>query len=177
MKAAVFAFAILLSLTGVGLFAQGEPILVPDVVDFPKLIPLLPEAPTGWKADKAEGSTMDVGGFKLTNVHRDYQKGEGDNVPTAAISILDSAANPDYVTSATAAWTLKTESSEGYGKPVTIDGNPGFEAYEVEGKHGTLWVMVAKRYFVQIELQGEDPKELQEWIKRVDLKKLSEIKS
>jgi hypothetical protein len=36
--------------------------------------------------------------------------------------------------------------------------------------------MVAKRYFVQIELQGEEPKELQEWIKRIDLKKLAEIK-
>lgn len=176
MKAAGFAFVILIALAGVDLFAQGEPILVPDVVDFTKLLPLLPEAPNGWKADKPEGSTMDVGGFKLTNVHRDYQKGEGDNVPTAAISILDSAANPDYVTATTEAWTLKSETAEGYSKPVTIDGNPGFEAYEVEGKHSTLWVMVAKRYFVQIELQGEDPKELPEWIKRLDLKKLSEIK-
>ena len=70
-----------------------------------------------------------------------------------------------------------SDTIEGYSKPVTIDGNPGFEAYEIEGKHSTLWVMVAKRYFVQIELQGADPKELQDWIKRVDLKKLAEIKS
>src|SRR5438067_13268886 len=62
----------------------------PEVVDFSKLIPLLPEAPPEWTADKPEGSTSDVGGFKLTNVHRDYKKGEGDNVPTASISILDS---------------------------------------------------------------------------------------
>ena len=41
-------------------------------------------------ADKPEGSTEDVGGFRITNVHRDYHKGEGDNAPTAAISILDS---------------------------------------------------------------------------------------
>ena len=58
----------------------------------------------------------------------------------------------------------------------TIDGNPGFEAYEKESKHATLWVMVAKRYFVQIELTNLDPKDLPEWIKRVDLKKLSAIK-
>ena len=36
--------------------------------------------------------------------------------------------------------------------------------------------MIAKRYFLQIELQNQDPKELQEWLKRVDLKKLAEIK-
>jgi len=36
--------------------------------------------------------------------------------------------------------------------------------------------MIANRYFLQIELQNQDPSELQEWVKRVDLKKLAEIK-
>jgi len=156
--------------------AQNEPILVPDAVDHQKLLPILPEPPQGWTGDKAEGSTEDVGGFRITNVHRDYHKGEGEKAPTAAISILDSVANPDYVSATTAAWNSKSETSEGYGKSVTIDGNPGFEAFEKESKHATLWVMVANRYFVQIELQNQDPKELQEWIKRVDLKKLAAIK-
>ena len=156
--------------------AQNEPILVPDAVNYQKLLPILPDPPQGWGADKAEGSTEDVGGFRITNVHRDYHKGEGDKVPTAAISILDSVANPDYVNATTAAWNSNNESSEGYGKSVTIDGNPGFEAFEKESKHSTLWVMIANRYFVQIELQDQDPKELQEWVKRVDLKKLAAIK-
>ena len=116
------------------------------------------------------------GGFRITNVHRDYRKGEGDKAPTAAISILDSVANPDYVSATTAAWNSNSESSEGYGKSVTIDGNPGFETFEKESKHATLWVMIANRYFVQVELQNQDPSELHEWAKRVDLKKLSEIK-
>ena len=156
--------------------AQNEPILVPDAVNYQKLLPILPDPPQGWGADKAEGSTEDVGGFRITNVHRDYHKGEGDKVPTAAISILDSVANPDYVNATTAAWNSNNESGEGYGKSVTIDGNPGFEAFEKESKHSTLWVMIANRYFVQIELQDQDPKELQEWVKRVDLKKLAVIK-
>jgi hypothetical protein len=156
--------------------AQNEPILVPDVVDYAKLLPILPDPPPGWSADKPEGSTADVGGFRITNVHRDYRKGEGNKVPTAAISILDSAANPDYVAATTAAWNFKSETVEGYSKSITIEGNPGFEAYEIEGKHSTLWLMIAKRYFLQIELQNQDPKELQEWLKRVDLKKLAAIK-
>lgn len=148
----------------------------PDVVDYSKLVPLLPDAPAGWTAEEAEGSTSDVGGFKLTNVHRDYKKGEGDTTPTASISILDSASNPEYATTTTAAWSENSETPEGYTKSVTIDGNPGFESYEKEDKHAALWVMVAKRYFVQIELTDQDPKELQEWIKRIDLKKLAELK-
>jgi len=155
---------------------QNEPILVPDAVDYQKLLPILPEPLEGWTADKPEGSTEDVGGFKIANVHRDYRKGEGDKAPTAAISILDSVSNPDYVSATTAAWNNNTESGEGYAKSVTIEGNPGFEAFEKESQHATLWVMVANRYFVQIELQNQDPAELQHWIKRVDLKKLAEIK-
>jgi len=171
-----FVLTLLISCAAGAMYAQNEPILVPDVVDYEKLLPILPDAPPGWTADKPEGSTEDVGGFRITNVHRDYHKGEGDKAPTAAISILDSIANPDYVTATTAAWNNNSETSEGYSKSVTIDGNPGFEAFENESKHATLWVMVANRYFLQIELQNRDPKELQEWVKRVDLKKLGEIK-
>ena len=175
-QARLFALALVISL-GIGIsYAQNEPVLVPDSVDYQKLLPILPDAPQGWSADKAEGSTEDAGGFRITNVHRDYHKGEGQNVPTAAISILDSAANPDYVSTTTAAWNNTSETSEGYGKSVTIDGNPGFEAFEKQDKHATLWIMVANRYFLQIELQNQDPKELQEWVKRVDLKKLAAIK-
>ncbi len=156
--------------------AQNEPILVPDVVDYSKLLPILPDAPSGWTADKPEGSTADVGGFQITNVHRDYRKGDAADSPTAAISILDSVANPDYVQATTAAWNQNSETPDGYSKSVTIDGNPGFEAYEKERKHTSLWVMIAKRYFVEIELQNQDPKELQDWVKRLDLKKLAAIK-
>ena len=176
--AARLLLAVVASFTGMFALparAQELPSLI-NVVDYSKLLPLLPDAPAGWTADKPEGSTTDVGGFKLTNVHRDYRKGEGDKVPTTAISILDSAANPDYVEATTAAWNFTTTSTEGYSKAVTVDGNPGFETFENEGKHGTLWLMVAKRYVLTIETQGQEAKDLQEWLKRVDVKKLATIK-
>ena len=176
MKTAASILILALAFAAGGLRAQNEPNLIPDVVDPAKLIPILPEPPTGWTAEKAEGSSDDVGGFKITNVHRDYKKGETADAPKAAISIIDSVASPDYVEVATAGWDKNIDTPEGYAKPVTLDGNPGREDYDKEQKHASLWVMVAKRYFVEIELQNQDPKELQEWIKRVDLKKLAEIK-
>jgi hypothetical protein len=176
MKTLVAALVLALGFAAVGLQAQNEPNLIPDVVDPAKLTPLLPEPLPGWTAEKAEGSSDDVGGFKITNVHRDYQKGNATDAPKASISITDAVASPDYVESTTAEWNKSSETPDGYGKPVTIDENSGREDYDKERKQASLWVMVAKRYFVTIELQNQDPKELQEWIKRVDLKKLAEIK-
>lgn len=147
----------------------------PEVVDYQKLLPALPEAPSGWTADEAEGQT--AGG--LTNVHRDYRKGEGDHVPIASLSIIDLASNAESVATTKAGWKLANESEDGYTKPVTIDGNPGSESYEKDEKgqkHSALRLLVADRYLLAIELQNVDPKELQDWIKRVDLKKLAAIK-
>src|ERR1700751_1189991 len=174
--AGFFALALFTVISLGAAHAQNEPVLVPDAVDYQKLLPILPEAPSSWTADKAEGSTEDVGGFKITNVHRDYRKGEGEKAPSTAISILDSVANPDYVSATTEAWKSNSDSSEGYAKSVNIDGNPGFETFEKDTKHAALWEMIADRYFVQIELQNQEPSELREWIKRIDLKKLAAIK-
>src|SRR5438034_5494133 len=167
--AGLFALALFTAFVLGAARAQNEPILVPEAVDYQKLLPILPEPPSGWTADKPEGSTEDVGGFKITNVHRDYRKSDGEKAPSVAISVLDSVANPDYVSATTEAWKSNSDSSEGYAKSVSIDGNPGFETFEKDTKHAALWVMVADRYFVQIELQNQDPSELQEWIKRIDL--------
>jgi hypothetical protein len=175
-RAGFFALGLSMALLLGLALAQNEPILVPEAVDYQKLVPILPEPPPGWTADKPEGSTEDVGGFRITNVHRDYHKGEGEKAPSAAISVLESVANPDYVSATTEAWKSNSDTSEGYAKSVSINGNPGFETFEKETKHAALWVMVADRYFVQVELQNQEPGELQEWIKRVDLKKLAAIR-
>jgi hypothetical protein len=158
--------------------ARGQelPSLVNEVVDSSKLIPLLPNAPSGWTADKAEGSTTDAGGFKLTTAHRDYKKGEADNAPFTSISILDCAGSPEYVETTTQAWKDSSSGQDGYTKPETISGNPAYESYENDSKRGSLSIMVAKRYLVQIEAQQQDASALQEWMKLMDLKKLSDVK-
>lgn len=156
--------------------AQDELRLVPQSIEVKKLLPLLPEPPEGWKADPAEGSTDNLGETDITTVHRDYIKGEGDAVPTTSISILDSVANPAYLEATIAAWDSSTSDETGYAKSLTLDDQPGFEIYENEGKHGTLWLVIGKRYILQIEITGQEAPELQEWLKRIDLKKLAEVK-
>jgi hypothetical protein len=60
-RAGLFALALFTAGVLGAARAQNEPILVPDAVDYQKLLPILPEPPTDWAADKPEGSTEDVG--------------------------------------------------------------------------------------------------------------------
>src|SRR5438874_3889031 len=115
MKTAALIFAIMIGFAAGGLRAQNEPNLIPDVVDPAKLIPLLPEPPSGWTAEKAEGSSDDVGGFKITNVHRDYSKGDAPDAPKASISITDAVVSSDYVEATTGEWYKSSETHDGYG--------------------------------------------------------------
>jgi hypothetical protein len=157
------------------LFAEETP-KTPDVIHFSKLIPLLPAPPEGWIAEEPNGATSEAGGFKISTAGRSYRQGDSDDAPTASITILDSAASKEYQQATLAGWEFSNETTEGYDKAVNIDGMRGFEHYENETKSGMLWVLVANRYFVQIECSRLDPKELHAWLKRMDLKKLAALK-
>ena len=64
MKTVAGFVALALALAGtVPLYGGDEPKSL-EVVDFSKLIPILPDAPSDWTADKAEGTTDDAGGVK-----------------------------------------------------------------------------------------------------------------
>src|SRR5207302_6037718 len=100
-----------------------------SVVNFQKLLPILPEPPAGWKADKPEGSTTESEGFSLTTAGRTYVQGEAENAPTVTLNILDSGNSKQFYDVTTAPWNVSKETTEGYMKAATIDGNRGYEQF------------------------------------------------
>jgi hypothetical protein len=99
------------------IYAQNEPILVPDVVDYEKLVPIFDAPRLGQPINRR--IDRDVGGFRITNVHRDYHKGEGDKAPTR-----DQHPSIQWRIglrgATTAAWNNNSETNEGYSKSVTV---------------------------------------------------------
>lgn len=148
----------------------------PPVVAFERLIAFLPEPPAGWTAEKPSGSTNDIEVFKLSNATRTYQKGDEDEPPVTTVTILDAGGHQGYFDITTKAWQTSSETPDGYDKPVEIDGMRGFEHSSISAKSSSLWVVVGNRYFVQIEVTNQEPRELREWLKKIDLKKLAELK-
>lgn len=141
------------------------------VVHFSKLTPFLGDV-AGWEAEKVEGQTMDAAGFKMTIVERNYRKGDS----TVNVHIMDYSESAPMLQAMTAMWVFSSETTEGYQKSVTIDGAKGMEQYENAEKKGSVFLLVAGRYILQVETQGLPAAELQAWVKKIDLKKLAEVK-
>ena len=146
------------------------------LVAFDQLIPFLPSAPAGWAAEPAQGTTTEIDDLKLSTAQRSYHMGDADEPPTASVTIIDFAKNQRYLDGITSVWQLKLETPDGYDKPVEIDGVRGFEHYAKAAQAGSLTAIVAGRFFIQVELTKRDPKELRDWFKRIDLKKLAALK-
>ncbi len=119
-----------------------------DPVSFNALLPLLPVAPAGFTAaGEPRGETTQTMGVKVSEVERSYTKGD----QHLRIKIVDGAYNPLIYAGVTMAAQFARESTEGFEKGVTIDGNPGIEKWNKSSKRGEIDVVVAKRFLVSID--------------------------
>ena len=148
----------------------------PSVIPFEKLIPFLPEVPTGWTADKPSGSITEIEVFNLSTATQTYFHGDEENAPVVTVTIIDAGGHKGYFDTTTVQWKMGQETPDSYDKLVEIDGMPGYEHYNKKASSGSLSVIVGKRFFVQIDVTNQGSTELREWLKRIDLKKLAELK-
>jgi len=146
------------------------------VVPFEKLTPFLPPVPEGWTADNPSGSVTNVETFRLSTAARIYIKGDDQTAAVTTVTVLDAGGHQGYFEATTGGWKFNSQTAEGYDKSVEIDGAPGYEHFSKGANSGSLSVIVAKRFFVQIDVTNQEPAALREWLKKIDLKKLAELK-
>lgn len=167
------AAAVLAALLLTGSVRAEDPV---EPVEFSKLLPFLPEKVEGFVAERPQGSTSSAMGFQLTEVSRVYHKGSVDGDETVTIKLTDGAGNQFFTAAHSEAAQLDNENAEGYEKGLKLDGFPAIERYTKESHDGSLTVFIASRYLVEIDIEGLDSKEMQEWWKRLDAKKLAALK-
>lgn len=144
-----------------------------EPIHFSKLIELLPKAPAGFTADgEARGETTNAMGFKVSTAELSYSA-EGKSLQ---VKLTDGAFNAPLYTVITMAAQFARESTEGYEKGVTYDGNPGVEKWRKDGGDAELNVVVGKRYFVEIEGSGITPEVVREVWSSIDRTKLAGLK-
>lgn len=143
-----------------------------DPVSFNALIPLLPAAPAGWTAEEPRGETSSGMGFKISDAERSYRKGD----QHLHVKIVDGAYNSFVYAGVTMAAQFSHESTEGFEKGVTIDGNPGLEKWNRASKRGELNVVVGKRFLVSVEASPVDADFARTVFSSVDRAKLAALK-
>jgi hypothetical protein len=144
-----------------------------DPVSFHDMQALFPDL-EGWQKGKPTGEKMSSP-FKYSQAEVDYTKGDS----RIALKMVDSGFNQllltPYAMFLTAGY--EKETSDGYEKSTTVNGQPGWEKWNGSGKDGELNALVGKRFLVQIEgSQIEDTKPLHELAGKIDMAKLAALK-
>ena len=144
-----------------------------EPVRFQELIVLLPQI-DGWEQHKPTGERM-TSPFPTSNAKARYTRGGA----RIEVEIVDSAFNQLLL--APMAIFLQsgysTESTSGYEKSTPVNGQPGWEKWNIDSKRGEVNALVNKRFLVSIEGDSiDDPKVLQDVAAKMDFGKLAELK-
>jgi hypothetical protein len=146
-----------------------------DPVDYRKLKELLPNSLGDLKRADAEGGKQSVGELKLSQARGTYN--EDGKEGGGSVSIFDYGAMPGMA-EASAPWVnvdIDHESDTEYARTVKIGNYKGMETYNKEQKTGSIMLVVARRFIVQIEINDLAPEVLQETAKSMKLAELEAL--
>ena len=122
-----------------------------QVVDFNKMVALLPAAPAGWKVDgEPSGLTMkDSDGQPWTMATGSYTSTVNKDT-TATITYQDTA-NQNVGFKSSWSGFQSMESTDGYFKSTQVKGNPAWEVYTKPDTYGS-WISVNDRFMVYVSI-------------------------
>lgn len=155
-----------------GAIAGGDGKVV-EPVRFQDLQTTLPDV-GGWEMAKPRGERV-TSPIAYAESRARYTKGDA----RIDVKVVDSGFAPLMI----APWSMmlasgySRETTEGYEKAVTVNGQPAFEKWNSERKDGELNILVNKRFLVTID--GNDIAEtatLHEFARKIDFDKLAAMK-
>jgi hypothetical protein len=128
----------------------------------------------GWEKDKPTGERMTVP-FSFSQAEVRYSMGDA----RVELKIVDSGFNQmllaPYAMMLQAGYEKETQS--GYEKSTTVNGQPGWEKWNTDGKDGEISAFVGKRFLLTVEGNNvDDIKALHEIAGKVDMAGLAALK-
>lgn len=143
-----------------------EPINWRELVGFLKDIP-------GWEAEgDPTGQTMSMGMYSATTVEREYTSGD----KTLIIRIIDGGLAQLAYAGFNMMRQFEVDTSEEYVKKIEIQGYPGVDRYSYEYNEGTVMLLVAERFLVEIEIsEVENTDDAKEAAGALELDKLADL--
>lgn len=144
-----------------------------EPVTFQALQTTLPQV-SGWEMGKPEGERM-TSPFPFSQTEATYTKGNS----SIEVKVVDSG----FAQMLIAPWSMmlasgySRETSDGYEKSVSVNGQPAFEKWDSSSKDGELNILVNKRFLVSVEGNDlADTKVLHEVAGKMDFGKFASLK-
>lgn len=144
-------------------------------VDFREIRALLPEEAAGLRRTSARGKKTGAFGANVSEATGDY--GEA-GTPQLEIQITDLAAMGPLAAMADFGWTsadIDSEGDDGYERTTQYEGRQGVEKYRTIDRTGSVKVMVAGRFMVEVKGDNIDPAQLRAAAEAIDLDALERL--
>ncbi len=144
-------------------------------VDFRQLKAQLPESLAGLRRTNARGQKTGVMGANVTTAEGEYGEGDGSRL---AVKITDLGAMGALGSLAGMGWTaseIDSEGDEGYERTTEYGGNKGLEKYQTATRSGSVNILVAGRFMVEITGREITPEQLMTAALGVDLAALASL--
>lgn len=184
MKVARTALSMLM---GVSVLGVVPPVIAQDapttqavqVVDYRKLKELLPGELGGLKRTGHSGEKIKLGEFSIANAKAEYAKeGEEENLPRIDVDIVDYGAAPGMAQGMAGFATMDVdrEGDDGYQKSGKVAGQPALETWTAETKSGTIMILVANRFVVNIQTNNLPSEQIRKIAEALPIDKLAALK-
>lgn len=136
---------------------------------------LLPAELPGMKRTNATSERTQSMGIDMSNAEGEYSASDGSDA-NVRIKLTDTGNMSGSMRLGMSAWMTgqySRETDTGYEKTTTISGYRGMEKYDTQNKEGSLQIMVADRFIVDVEGYGVTMETLKQAVDKIDLKKLA----
>jgi hypothetical protein len=150
---------------------------VVEPLSFKVLLPYLPPAAAGWTAGEPNGQTTSMPEYKVTIVSNQYRgpaPSDGTAEPTMNVEITDGGFAEMVSAPFTMMSQFSNETTTGYQKGVTIDGQPGYETWDSTSRRSDLTLLVGQRFLVHLAGYQVEPEALHEWLGSMNLAQLAD---
>jgi hypothetical protein len=136
---------------------------------------LLPVELVGLKRTDASAERTQMMGMDTSNAEGQYSAADGSGA-NVRIKLTDTGNMSGSMKMGLTNWTTMQYSREtdtGYEKSTTINGCKGMEKYDTQNKEGSLQILVADRFIVDVQGYNVTMEAIKKVVDQIDLKKLA----
>lgn len=145
------------------------------IVDFRELKKVMPDSAASLKRTSLSGEKNSAMGMTISHAEAEY---ESSKEGRGSIKITDYGAT-GMAAMMNTAWSsreIDRESDDGYERTTTINGQKAVEKFNTSSNSGTIELIVASRFMIEIEVNNSTAADMQALAGAIDFKALAALK-